>query len=190
MVPGVTVTLEDLQQHSVQGLTDAAGRFSFRGIGGGRYVLSAELPGFKKLRDEFELKAAADWDRAVTLQLGTLQETISVRASRIASGGVPNTPIRVRVGGNIRVPKKLVDVHPEYPASMRAAGREGRVPIEAIIGLDGSVTSVRVISAQVHPDFAIAAADAVRQWRFTPTLLNGKPVEVVMTVTVTFSLSD
>jgi protein TonB len=42
----------------------------------------------------------------------------------------------------------------------------------------------------VHPDFAIAAVDAVRQWRFTPTLLNGRPVEVVMTVSVTFTLSD
>jgi protein TonB len=73
---------------------------------------------------------------------------------------------------------------------MRAAGREGVVPIEAIIGRDGTVSSVRVLSAQVHPDFAIAAVDAVRQWRFSPTLLNGAPVEVVMTVSVTFNLSD
>ena len=73
---------------------------------------------------------------------------------------------------------------------MREAGREGVVPIEAIIGRDGTVASIRVLSAQVHPDFAIAAVDAVRQWRFTPTLLNGRPVEVVMTVSVTFNLSD
>jgi TonB family protein len=190
VVPGVQITLEDPQQRAVQAATDAAGRFSFAGIGGGHYVLSAELPGFRKLRDEFDLKTARDWDRAVTLQLGTLQETISVRASRVASGGVPTSPLRVRVGGNIRVPTKTLDVHPVYPDSMRIAGREGQVSIEAIIGADGSVTSVRVVSAQVHPDFAIAAVDAVRQWQFTPTLLNGQPVEVVMTVTVTFSLSD
>jgi len=49
---------------------------------------------------------------------------------------------------------------------------------------------VRVLTAQVHPDFAIAAVDAVRQWRFTPTLLNGSPVDVVMTVSVAFKLSD
>jgi len=60
----------------------------------------------------------------------------------------------------------------------------------AVIGTDGAVASVRVVSAQVHPDFAIAAVDAVRQWRFTPTLLNGTPVEIVMTVTVQFSLSE
>ena len=65
---------------------------------------------------------------------------------------------------------------------MRDAGLTGVVPVEALIGSDGAVSSVRVLSAQVHPDFAIAAVDAVRQWRFTPTLLNGVPVEVVMTV--------
>jgi protein TonB len=73
---------------------------------------------------------------------------------------------------------------------MRQAGREGVVPIDAVIGRDGTVTSVRVLSAQVHPDFAIAAVDAVRQWRFTPTLLNGAPVDVVMTVSVRFSLAE
>jgi len=52
------------------------------------------------------------------------------------------------------------------------------------------VSSVPVLSAQVHPDFEIAAVDAVRQWRFTPTLLNGVPVEVVMTVSVRFDLED
>src|SRR4029077_9814841 len=96
----------------------------------------------------------------------------------------------LRVGGNIRVPLKTLDVRPIYPKSMREAGREGVVPIEAIIGPDGVVTSVRVLTAQVHPDFAIAAVDAVRQWKFTPTLLNGAPVEVVMNVSVEFRLSD
>ena len=158
-------------------------------------MLSASIPGFRTLRDQFELKASADWDRAVTLQVGDLKETITVSADRIptvvrpASAAQPG-PIRVRVGGNIRVPTKTLDVKPIYPVSMRAAGREGQVSIEAVIAADGSVSSVRVLSAQVHPDFAIAAADAVRQWQFTPTLLNGRPVEVVMTVSVQFSLTN
>jgi protein TonB len=62
--------------------------------------------------------------------------------------------------------------------------------MEAVIGTDGAVTSVRVLSAEVHPDFAIAAVDAVRQWTFDPTLLNGAPVEVRMTVSVAFKLSN
>ena len=57
-----------------------------------------------------------------------------------------------------------------------------------MIGRDGSVSAARVTSAQVHPDLASAALDAVRQWKFEPTLLNGGPVEVVMAVSVTFSL--
>jgi protein TonB len=92
------------------------------------------------------------------------------------------------VGGNIRAPRKVKDVRPIYPAAMREAGLTGLVPVEAVIGRDGTVSSVRVLSAQVHPDFAIAAADAVRQWLFTPTLLNGEPVDVVMTVSVQFDL--
>jgi periplasmic protein TonB len=128
----------------------------------------------------------------ITLQVGTLQETITISASRVVTSpqpaGAPQAP--VRVGGNVRAPRKLEDVKPIYPVTMRAAGREGVVPVEAVIDVEGAVTSVRVVSAQVHPDFAIAAADAVRQWKFTPTLLNGSPVEVVMTVTVAFKLSD
>ena len=96
----------------------------------------------------------------------------------------------VRVGGNIRPPRKVEDVNPIYPAVMREANLEGLVPLEAIIAADGTVASVRVLSAQVHSEFARAAEDAVGQWRFTPTLLNGAPVEVRMAVSVRFSLSD
>ena len=71
---------------------------------------------------------------------------------------------------------------------MQDAGFEGTVSLDALIARDGTVTSVSVLSAQVHPQLAAAAADAVRQWRFSPTLLNGRPVEVMMTVTIDFSL--
>jgi TonB family protein len=193
VLPGVQVVLKDASGTEWKGTTNASGRFQFPGINPGSYLLTASLPGFKALRQDVELARAGDWDRVITLQVGQLQETITISASRVVEtspqpGGSPQKP--VRVGGNIRAPRKLVDVKPVYPAAMRAAGREGVVPIEALIGVDGSVTSVRVVSAQVHPDFAIAAADAVRQWRFTPTLLNGAAVEVTMTVTVAFTLAD
>ena len=193
VIPGVELSLEDANQFKWTVTTDSSGRFEFAPVRPGKYVLAASLPGFKALRHEFELKNNRDWDRAVTLQVGELSETITVRESRVAgptSSSQTQSPRPIRVGGNIRVPRKELDVRPTYPASMRAAGREGVVPIEAIIGRDGTVISVRVLTAQVHPDFAIAAVDAVRQWRFTPTLLNGAPVEVVMNVSVTFKLSD
>jgi protein TonB len=71
---------------------------------------------------------------------------------------------------------------------MIEAGLEGKVSVEAVIGVDGRVARARATTVQAHPDLAQAAVDAVRQWRFEPTLLNGAPVEVVMTVTVDFSL--
>jgi TonB family protein len=192
VLPGVNVTLEDVTQMKYQARTDATGRFAFSNVQPGRYVLEASLAGFRAMRQELDLSARPDWDRAITLQVGNVQETITVSERRVAAAAAPASKgtERIRVGGNIRAPRKLVDVHPVYPASMRESGREGIVPIEAIIGQDGSVTSVRVVSAQVHPDFAIAAVDAVRQWKFSPTLLNGAPVEVVMTVSVAFKLSD
>jgi protein TonB len=73
---------------------------------------------------------------------------------------------------------------------MRAAGLEGTVPLEVVIGKDGTVIFARVATAQVHPEFARAAIEAVQQWVFSPTLLNGVPVEVTMTASVGFRLVD
>ena len=191
VMPGVTVTLEDATQMKYAATTNATGRFAFANVQPGHYGLEASLPGFRTLRQAFDLSAHPDWDRAITLQVGTVSEAVTVSERRVPSpASTAAKPGPVRVGGSIRPPLKTLDVRPVYPSSMRDAGREGIVPVEAIIGVDGTVTSVRVLSAQVHPAFAVAAVDAVRQWRFTPTLLNGSPVEVLMTVSVTFTLSD
>jgi protein TonB len=98
----------------------------------------------------------------------------------------PSPPQPVRVGGDIRPPQRVIDVAPVYPAIARAAGVQGIVILEATIGEDGGVRDVRVLRSL--PLLDLAAIDAVRQWRFTPTLLNGQPVPVVMTVTVAFKL--
>ena len=193
VMPGVEVTLVDANQIRRTATSAASGRFEFPSVAPGKYVLEARLPGFRTLRHEVELRNARDWRRAVTLQVGELQETVTISATRLeAPPAAPRaTAIAapVRVGGSVRAPLKLEDVRPVYPAAMREAGLSGVVPIEAIIGTDGTVSSVRVLSAQVHPDFAIAAANAVRNWRYSPTLLNGVPVEVVMTVSVRFDLA-
>lgn len=188
VLPGVELTLTR-GAASASSTTDASGRFLFAAVEPGRYLLEARLAGFRALKQEVTLEQPADWDRAVTLQVGEVQETIMVRERRGTSTAQPAAgPQPIRVGGNIRPPRKLVDVRPVYPPAMREAGREGRVSIEAIISRDGKVTSARVTSTDVHPDFAIAAIDAVRQWQFEPTLLNGGPVDVVMAVSVSFSL--
>lgn len=192
VLPGVEVALVDANGVTSVAASNASGRFEFPAVAPGHYVLDASLPGFRSLRHEFELREPRDWHRAVTLQVAELMETVRVQASRVSAPLVPSPAAApaapVRVGGNVRPPRKVRDVRPVYPPAMREAGLTGIVPIEAIIGRDGSVSSVRVLSAQVHPDLAIAAAVAVRQWVFTPTLLNGVAVEVVMTVSVSFDL--
>jgi protein TonB len=92
----------------------------------------------------------------------------------------------VRVGGAIRTPVKVRDVAPIYPQIAQAARVQGIVILEATIGADGQVLNARVLRSV--PLLDQAALDAVRQWQFTPTLLNGVPVPVVMTVTVSFVL--
>jgi len=96
-----------------------------------------------------------------------------------------STPV-VRPGGNIKQPRKTTDVPPTYPAIALASRIEGVVILEAVIAEDGLVRDVRVLRS--IPLLDGAAMEAVRQWRFTPTLLNGEPVPVVMTVTVAFRL--
>jgi protein TonB len=96
----------------------------------------------------------------------------------------PRTP--VRVGGLIVRPQKIREVAPVYPAIAQAAGVQGIVVLEAVIGEDGRVRNLRVLRSIALLDQA--AVDAVRQWQFTPTRLNGEPVPVVMTVTVAFTL--
>jgi periplasmic protein TonB len=97
----------------------------------------------------------------------------------------PQPPL-IHVGGNITPPQKVADVAPIYSPIARAAGIQGFVILEAVIAEDGSVRDVRVLRS--IPLLDAAAMEAVRQWRFSPTLLNGEPVPIVMTVTVAFRL--
>jgi len=83
-------------------------------------------------------------------------------------------------------PVKIRDASPVYPEVPRLARVEGQVVIEAVIGVTGDVVETRVLRST--PMFAEAALAAVRQWKYRPTLINGRPVPVVLTVTVTFRL--
>jgi protein TonB len=92
----------------------------------------------------------------------------------------------VRVGRGVTAPQKIRHVAPIYPPIALAARREGIVILEAVIDEEGRVRDVKILRSVQLLDQA--AIDAVRQWRFTPTLLSGEPVPIVMTVTVDFKL--
>jgi protein TonB len=96
----------------------------------------------------------------------------------------PQQPIYLHSG--MQPPTKIVNVNPIYPQLAQAAHKEGVVILEAVIDARGNVTTVKVLRSIQLLDQA--AVEAVRQWRFTPTLLNGEPVPIVMTVTVDFKL--
>jgi beta-lactamase regulating signal transducer with metallopeptidase domain len=121
------------------------------------------------------------------------RDAIAHDLERLARAHAASTFRAGSIGGQIKAPVKLVHVNPIYPAAMQAAGVEGVVSLVARIGVDGYI--VEALQAReadtnspVHPDLVDAAIAAVREWKMTPTLLNGVPVEVTMTVSVQFSL--
>ncbi len=98
----------------------------------------------------------------------------------------PAAPTRVKQGGNVTAASILNQTRPLYPPLARQARIQGNVVLHAIIDKDGKVAQLEVISG--HPLLVQSALDAVRQWRYKPTLLNGDPVEVDTTITVTFTM--
>jgi periplasmic protein TonB len=111
-------------------------------------------------------------------------DTISSGSAPPPPPPVPVPPTRLHQG--MTAPHKIVDVPPVYPPIAQRARVEGVVILEAVIDAQGRVASVRVLRSIALLDEA--AVDAVKQWRFTPALLNSEPVPVVMTVTVNFTL--
>ena len=95
-------------------------------------------------------------------------------------------PARIKQGGNVTAASIVTQTRPLYPALARQARIQGNVVLHAIIDKDGKVAQLEVISG--HPLLVQSALDAVKQWRYKPTLLNGDPVEVDTTITVTFTM--
>jgi protein TonB len=100
----------------------------------------------------------------------------------------PAQPLRIRVGGIVISAKLIYQPKPEYPELARLARTEGAVEIEAVIGKDGTIEELKALRG--HPLLVKAALEAVRQWRYQPTLLNGEPVEVLTEITVNFKLAE
>jgi TonB family protein len=115
---------------------------------------------------------------------GKAEQPPSDEGDALASAGAGGKALRV--GGAVRPPEKLATVAPTYPQEALDAGIEGVVSIEATIDATGTVSDARVVKSV--PELDDAALEAVRQWKYRPTLLNGAPVPVIMTVTINFAL--
>lgn len=142
------------------------------------------------------LRAVQQWQYAapaegpiaftVTVPVGAQATEASASGAPAASHGEALPEGVLRVGGEINPPIKLHHVSPDYPPDAQAARVQGVVVLETRIEGDGTVSEVRVLRSV--PMLDEAAVSAVRQWRFTPTLHNGRPTPVIMTTTVNFRL--
>jgi TonB family protein len=191
--------------------SDRTGHFEFVGVPNGEYVLEAREPGFATFRNKVTV-AGRNIDRNIELQVGSLEETITVssrggqkpsadqaekarlmrrsaqeRAQERMQRGLEKCSTGGSIGGNILAPMKLVDVKPEYPENLKDAKVGGVVVLEAVIGTDGRIQDVQVINSP-DPDLGNAAVEAIRQWQFSATLLNCTPIEVRMQVMVNFTI--
>lgn len=113
--------------------------------------------------------------------IGGIISSTPVAVPRVA------TPQRVRVSQGVIAGNAISQPKPNYPPLAKAARVQGSVVLQAVIGKDGRVENLKVVSG--HPMLVQSALDAVRQWRYRPYLLNGEPVEVDTTITVNFTLS-
>jgi len=100
----------------------------------------------------------------------------------------PALPVRIRVGGIVSAARLIYQPKPEYPEIAKMTRTEGVVEFEAVIGKDGTIEELKVLRG--HPLLVKAALDAVRRWRYQPTLLNGEPIEVLTEITVNFRLGE
>jgi beta-lactamase regulating signal transducer with metallopeptidase domain len=206
LLPGAQVHLvHRLDGATYNALTDRDGSFLFTALPAGDYELNTSLIGFATVSNLIKVTGGETIERALTLPIGTLEETVSVtggdrsqpqrrtewgRAGTTRSAPERRTFFSGGIGGQIKAPSKLVHVSPVFPAN--AADRGDVVVLTGRVGIDGFINDLREVTpsptvAASHDAFVTSALDAVSQWEFTPVLLNNVPVEAHITIRVDYS---
>lgn len=163
--------------------TGSDGKFSFSGSAAGQNILRVEKPGFVSLFREFDVTADSTLNRDFTMTEEGGQP-VADKVSRTTG----ETSHALRIGGGVAQSNLISKVQPVYPAAAKAAGTQGTVEIESTISKDGVPVELRVLSSP-SDDLSQSALEAVRQWRYRPTLLNGSPIEIVTQVVVNYTLA-
>lgn len=176
-------------------MTDANGAFRIDRIQEGAYAISVFKDGlatvvFDKIRvsapDGLRMKVQMHPEGYEPPAIASAE----VKAEVPAKLSPPPMPQRINVGGYVQAARITTKVAPVYPAECKAAGIEGTVILDVVIGKDGAVQSVERVNKLVDDRLAAAAIEAVKQWKYQPTLLNGQPVEVKTGVDVNFTLAE
>jgi TonB family protein len=198
VVPGVTLSMLNTQSGQKYEITSSdVGSFEFVGLTAGEYELQTFVAGFRTRKSAVTI-GSKNVRNDIRLEVGSLEETITVvdrgepRADNlhasVGKGIRPEKPACVvkPTGGFLAQPRKIADSRPVYPRSGGVPKADGVVVLDAFIGTDGTVTDAHAVDPAVDPDLAGAAIEAVKLWRYTPTLLNCVPIDVQMKVTVNF----
>ena len=189
-IPHALVLITDAKTGGAEAATAGAdGSFRIEGLAPSSYRVEVRGPGgFEPSVQALDL--AADQHLDVMLRIGPIVEEIVISGAppHAESGQPGERRRRIRVGGNVRKARLVRYVTPAYPADAAREGVEGTVFMEAVIGTEGRVAGLSTLNSRVDERLAAAASDAVLQWHYEPTLLNGRPVEVAATVSVAFDL--
>ena len=190
-IPHAMVTAKGLDTHNREvTYSGDDGTYGFRSLPAGRYTVEVRARGFALYAKPVTVAAGQPAALNPSLNLGDVSENIDVVGQKPSSStsAAARIPQRVRVGGNVQATKLTYRVPPVYPEHAKQNGIQGVVVLQGVIGTSGSLLSLEVMSKSVDPELAQAARDAVSQWRYEPTLLNGQPVEVITSITVNFRL--
>lgn len=193
-VPKALVTLAETKTGKMEAVYSAEdGSYLFKTVPAGEYALGPQS-GFALYVDGQPLRLkggdAATFD--IVLRIGQISEMMEIVGTRVAPAPPPqNTgaPQRIRVGGNVQAAKVRKMVRPAYPDTAKARGVEGPVLLRAVITREGDIASLDLLNSTTDAELAAAAIEAVKQWKYETTLLNGNPVEVITQITINYTLS-
>jgi TonB family protein len=212
-VPDAPITLTNTDSGAtLTTATNDLGDYRIAGVPAGTYAVSVRVPGFKTLTQTGIRMGLGENrnDGKMLLEVGEVSQTVNISGSRNApvpyvgtlgpmttvpnsappapapsliSGPLPST------GGKVGAANLLKQIRPSYPVELQRAGVTGTVRLGAVISKEGMLTGTRLISSP-DPGLTQAAMNAVSQWRYRPSSLDGQPIEVLTTIDVNYSLRD
>ena len=190
-IPRAVVLITDAEREVTEATTAGAdGSFGIESLARSpSYQIEVHGPA------EFErhvrrLDLSEDLHLEVTLGIKPIVEAIVISGARpIPESGQSNSPRRrIRVGGDVRKARLVHFVPPIYPPEAEREGVEGTVLMEGVIGKEGRLIGLSTLNSMVDERLAAAASDALLLWQYEPTLLNGRPFEVDVTISLAFEL--
>ena len=190
-IPHALVLITDPEQEVTEATTAGPdGAFQIEGLAPSpSYEIEVQGPaGFEPGVQNLDLTADRHLD--IELDIEPIVEAVVISGPPPQQGSVRSGEPRrrVRVGGNVRKARLVHYVAPTFPADAEREGNGGTVQFEGVIGNDGRIAGLSRLNSIVDERLAAAATEAVLQWRYDPTLLNGLPVAASVTISVAFEI--